>query len=181
MPSLVGSEMWIRARCIILPTNISELTEHDYLYNLSSHVDVADDYSLIALCHKEKLSNFVIAGRGSKKEMATSVVPIFVKSGKSTNIFINSIKKGSKVIISGSALSLGHHVAVTNNDLNMSKFASIIDGDSNAMRNALALNTNVYFVEFKLIPNNEIIGIYNPIDDKFINPFCISLSQVADH
>lgn len=165
---------------ITLPTNLKELVDYDYLYNLSSHIDVADDYSLIALCHKEKLSQFVIAGRGNKKEMTTSVVPLFIKSGKSTNIFINAINRGAKIIISGSALSLGHHVNVANNHLNMSKFAAAIDGDKDAMRNALAVNTDVYFVEFKLIPNNEIVGVYNPIDDKFINPFCITLSAVAE-
>lgn len=163
---------------INFPTSINELTG-DYLYSLTKHISVADNYSLVALCHKEKLSNFVIAGRGNKGEMSTSVVPLFVKAGKTDAPFIKEIKEASKVIISPSALSLGYHVNVANNDLNMGKFTALIDGDKDAMRNALALNTNVYFIEFKLIPNNEIVGVYNSIDDKFINPFGISRTAEA--
>lgn len=166
---------------INLPTSVNELTG-DYLYLLTKHISVADNYSLIALCHKEKLSNFVIAGRGNKNEMSTAVVPLFVKSGyidiKSDSTFIKSISSGEKLIISPSALSLGYHVNVATNDLTMGKFAALIDGDKDAMRNALALNTDVYFIEFKLIPNNEIIGVYNSIDDKFINPFSISRTAI---
>ena len=73
---------------IKLPTRIDEITP-EYLKAITSHIKVADNYSLIALCHKEKLSNFVIAGRNNKGEMSTAVVPLFVKTGYCGNCFVS--------------------------------------------------------------------------------------------
>lgn len=159
-----------------LPTSINEFTD-DYLKKVTESVIVADNYSLIALCHREKLANFILAGKNNKDRINTAVVPIFVKAGKITtsNCIINNIKTTSKLIISPSQLALGHHVNLINNTCTINKLIKYIDGDGYAYQNALKNNKEVYFLEFKIIPNCDIIGYYE--NEKFLdkndNPFKI--------
>lgn len=155
-----------------LPSKLDEITE-DYLINLTKSVEVAPNYSLIALCHREKLSAFILAGRKNKAEINTAVVPLYVKSGDIDNndSFIKSFKPTTKLLIPGSVLAMGLHVNVPNNNLTPSKFINVIEGDRDAYSNAIKLNSDVYFLEFKIVANNEIIGKFNESDNDFYNPF----------
>lgn len=159
---------------LTFPTYISELTP-DFLQRLTEVIQVADNYSLIALCHKEKLSAFVMAGKNNKSEMSTAVVPIFVKKGKTDSEFINSINVSEKLLITPTQLAIGLHVNVPGNTLTMGTLLKHIDGDGYAYQNALKESGNVYFIEFKLIPNCDILGVYkNENYTSFDNPFAIS-------
>lgn len=142
-----------------LPTKLNEITSH-YLTGIGAEVAVADNYVLVALCYKERISSFISTSRQNKDGIKTSVVPLFVKAGRTENEFVNNIKTGSKLIASGSSLSLGHHVVSRNNVLSISSFLSYIEGDNEVYTNALKHPEDVYFVELKLIPAVEIVGCY---------------------
>lgn len=169
-------------KCIInLPTSINEITPK-YLLDVTANIAVADNYSLIAICHKEKLSAFVLAGRNKKSEMTTSVVPIFVKRGFITddksigcpNNFNDFVTSGIRLLITPTAISMGLHVNVPENDITMGKFMAAIDGDGCAYQNASKHNETVYFIEFKLVPNCDILGAYGNKTKAFENPFAIT-------
>lgn len=173
---------------IFLPTSISELTP-EYFKSVTDEIAIADNYSLIALCHKEKLSAFVMAGKSKKNQMNTAVVPILAKKGNtissisqsSTNCFIYNAEIGNKLLISPTAMSLGLHVNVPMNTLTMSKFVDLIEYDNDAYKKAMILNADVFFVEYKIIANSEIIGAYKPeLRSTFDNPFKIVKCDATD-
>lgn len=165
---------------VTLPTSIKELTP-EYLGAITDEIAIADNYSLIALCHKEKLSTFVMAGRSKKNQISTAVVPIFAKRGETNVVFNTGIEVGDKLLISPTAMSMGLHVNVPMNTLTMGKFVDLIEGDTKVYQNALKHKEDVYFIEFKLIPNNEIIGIYKPNRRKdFENPFALEVVKEGE-
>lgn len=157
-----------------LPTNIKEITP-DYLLKITEDIKIADNYSLIALCHREKLSAFILAGKNKKNEMSTAVVPIFVKQGNTNAVFAGSINTCDKLLVAPSQLAMGLHVNVPKNTLTMGTLLNFIDGDGYAYKNALNYKEEVYFIEFKVIPNCDIIGIYKDYNNSdFDNPFAIT-------
>ena len=157
-----------------LPTSIEELTK-DYLINITNEVNVGNNYSLIALCHREKLSAFIMAGRNKKNDMSTAVVPIFIKHGSiTTDSHVNNINVGDKLIIAPSNMAMGLHVNISKNTLTMGTLLNFIDGDGFAYQNALKYKEQVYFIEFKIIPNCDIVGYYKDNNSTdFDNPFAV--------
>lgn len=158
----------------IFPTKLEELTP-DYLILVAKDVEVANDYTLIGVCYREKLSTIIVSSK-QNKNLTTAVVPIFIKSGISENGFVkDKCETGNKIIISPSQIALGHHVVCPENKITISNFLAYLDGDKDAYRNALNINSYVYFLEFKIVPNCDIIGIYKDSKEKvpFNNPFTI--------
>lgn len=146
---------------LILPTDLKEITPK-FLTSITEDVIVANDYSLVAVCYREKLSSIILSLK-QNKNLTTAVVPLFVKRGYTEeNKFQPFIEIGDKLLISASQLSLGYHVAVPNNPLNINKLLAYFDGDREAYTRALNITNNsyVYFLEFKIVPNCDIIAIY---------------------
>lgn len=163
-----------QTRIIILPTSVSEITP-EYLGGITDEIVVADNYSLIALCHKAKLSDFILAGRNKKQQLSTQVVPLFVKRGKTEWEFSSFIEVADKLLITPTAMSMGLHVNVPMNTLNVERIISIIEEDKGIFPKTVAIKDPVYFLEFKIIPNSDIQGIYKPKYRKdFDNPFAIT-------
>lgn len=164
------------SKSITLPTSIKEITA-DYLKAITDEILVADNYSLIALCHKEKLSSFILAGRNKKNQISTAVVPLFVKKGAPSKgvvntLFESNLNVGDKLIITPTDIMTGMHVRVPMNTLTVEGFLSAIEGDGYAYQNASKNPADVYFLEFKIIPNCAIQGIYKPtLRKEFTNPF----------
>lgn len=167
-----------------LPTSLADI-KADYLKSVTDEIVVADNYSLIAICYKEKLSSFIMAGRSKKNNISTAVIPLFVKHGSITSTtstidFISELNTADKLIIAGADIATGLHVGVPKNTITMNHLLSAIEGDSYAYQRAAAYKEDVYFVEYKIIPNCAIKGVYK--DDSnasFINPFAIE-TAVAD-
>ena len=163
-------------KSITLPTSIKEITP-DYLVAITNEILVADNYSLIALCHKEKLSSFILAGRNKKNQVNTSVVPLFVKRGapspgRTYTSFESNFTAGDKLIITPSDMMTGLHVRVPMNTLTVEGFLNAIDGDGYAFQNATKNASDVYFLEFKIVPNCAIQGVYkSTLREQFDNPF----------
>lgn len=143
------------------PTSLNEITP-EYLNEVTKNVHIADDYSLVGIVYHEKLFDLIIARKQAKKSFSAAIVPIFIRAGKTDSEFIKSAKCKDKIITQSVNLNLSYHVAAPQNTLSIDYFMRAIDGD-----NSLAgrYNNNYgqeqcFFVEFKLIPNNEIVGFY---------------------
>lgn len=144
------------------PTSIAEISD-DYLKAITNNVKVADNYSLLAIIYRETLGSMVLANKQKRSSMASGVIPVFVKAGKTDNEFINSLTLKDKVIIASSELMQGHQVNVVGNELSISKFWSILEKD----KSIASRYNNDYgkekccFIEFKLIPNCSLVGYYS--------------------
>ena len=156
------------------PTSIEEI-DADYLKAVTSNVHVAEHHSLIGIVYHEKLFDIIVSRKRNQKGLTAGVVPIFIKAGKTDTDFIQNAECKDKLIIPSSSLSLAYHVAAPKNVLSLDYFIRAIDSD-----NSLAKrydnnygNEQCYFVEFKIIPNNEIKGLYKEAEavdtSKYIN------------
>jgi len=148
------------------PTSLEEISV-DYLKAVTENVNVAEHHTLIGIVYHEKLFDIIVSRKRNQKGLTAGVVPIFIKAGKTDSDFIKTAECRDKLIIPSTSLSLGYHVAAPKNVLSLDYFIRAIDGD-----NSLAKrydnnygNEHCFFVEFKIIPNNEIKGIYKQAVD----------------
>lgn len=160
-----------------LPTSLNEI-EESYIAEVTNHVKIDANYTLIGVVFREKLSTLILAARKNKKNSDISVIPVFVKSGKTDNELINSLNIRDKLIISPSDIMMGYHISAPNNLLTINNFLDIIEGDINVYNKAMSIQDYCYFIEFKLVPNCNIHGAYNqPEVAEFVNPFVKKLAS----
>ena len=157
-----------------LPMELFDISAK-YLSNVTDHVRIADYHTLIGLVYHDKLGNIILARKQAKKTFTAGVIPIFIRSGKSDEDFLQGIKVKDKLIIPPADLAMGYHVTCPNNSLSLDVFINYLDKDPNVARR---YNNNYgygecYFVEFKIVPNCNIKGFYrtNPVlrNDQYIN------------
>lgn len=154
------------------PTSLSEITP-EYLAAVTDHIKVADNYTLVGLVYHETLGAIIIARKQSKKNITSGVLPIYIKSGNSENNFLNSAKVKDKLIIPTSQLNLAHHAVSPYNTISLDYFIRAIDEDItlfNRYKNYFG-NEECFFVEFKLVPNCDIVGYYSSDKPTFENPY----------
>lgn len=161
-----------------LPTSINEITPK-YIEEVTGHIKVNAEYSLVGLIFREKLSTLLIAARKSNKKSDISVVPVFVKAGETNSKFISGIHIMEKLVLAPSDIMLGHHVSTPLNLLTINTFLELTEGDSSLYNKMLTSNEYCHFIEFKLIPNCAIHGSYNPIDPTIKNPFITKVKDVS--
>lgn len=141
------------------PTSIDEISE-TYLKAVTDNVRVAAHHSLIGLVTRESIFNVVTTLKQKKKQVMTSVIPIFIKCGETDSDFIKSLNCKDKLIIPTNMLALSYHVKLPMNVLSIDYFMACADKDNEAGKNAIFCKDNVYFVDFKLIQNSAIVGGY---------------------
>lgn len=160
-----------------LPTSLNEIDE-SYIMEVTNHVKVDANYTLIGIVFREKLSTLVLAARKSKKNSDIPVIPIFVKAGETDSKFINSLNVRDKLIISSSDIMMGYHVSAPNNLITINNILDLLDGDMKVYNQLMASQEMCYFIEFKLVPNCNIHGAYGAIDVVgFENPFVKKLAS----
>lgn len=145
-------------------TSISEVTP-SYLSDVTRNIYVADNYILVALLCREKLSSAIIAMK-QNKPANTPTIPVFVKAGHIENSFMKSIAPCDKLIIAPSDVAMGNHVNAQYNEFSFNNVMSKFDGDGTAYQRIAQQikdsgeSDEVYFIEFKLIPAVNIKGYY---------------------
>ena len=160
-----------------LPTSLNEIDE-SYITEVTSHIKVDANYTLIGLIYREKLSTLVLAATRNKKTSDIAVIPIFVKAGESDSKFINSLNIKDKLIISPSDIMMGYHVSAPNNLLTINNILDLVEGDPVVNKKLMNINEQCYFIEFKLVPNCNIHGAYEkPKVTEFVNPFVTKVSE----
>lgn len=163
-----------------LPTSINEI-EKSYIYDVTKHVKLDANYSLIGVIYREKLSTIVLASRKNKKASDVAVIPIFVKAGKTDSEFINNLNIKDKLIISPSDIMMGHHISAPNNLITINNILDIIDGDIDVYNEIMKHNEQCYFIEFKLVPNCNIHGSYENLEvASFVSPFVTKISDINE-
>lgn len=165
------------------PTNLKELS-NDYLKQVTDGITVAPNYSLIGLVYHEKLANLIITCVNKKKNASIGVVPIFIKTSNGDNSIVNIAKLGQKLLIGHSQLELAYKCAVPNNTLNLDYFATVINNSIDTKLYEKAAKdvdqSEILFVDFKVIPNCDIIALYDDNITKTENPY-ITISTNKDN
>ena len=158
------------------PTSIGEISK-DYLTEISDTLHVADNYSLVALCYSEKLSTVILTARTAKQNAKIKVTPIFVKAGNCDIPFIKEGKMKQRVVTMQSQLSLGVHVNLPYHKLTLEFFANVVkDANDKTIYEKELANADsreCIFLEFKVIPNSDIMGLLDidvpPIDNNYVS------------
>lgn len=159
-----------------LPTTLSDITK-EYITNVTSHIEVDANYTVVGTVFREKLSTLILASRRNKKNSEISVIPIFVKAGKTDSELINKLDVGEKLIIAPSDIMLGHHLSTPTNLLTINTILNIMEGDTEAYNKVIGIQEYCYFIEFKLVPNCSIHGAYKDGCNDFVNPFVVRTGE----
>lgn len=163
-----------------LPTSLNEIDE-SYIAEVTDHIKVDANYTLIGVIFREKLSTLILVARKNKKNSDIGVIPIFVKAGKTDSDLINGLNIRDKVIISPSEIMTGYHISVPNNLLTINTILDILEGDVNTYNKLISNQEMCYFIEFKLVPNCNIHGAYKqPKAAKFVNPFVTKIASAPE-
>ena len=168
-----------------LPTSLNEITE-DYLLGVTNHIYVAPYYAIVAIVYRCQLG-FIISTSKRKKDLATAIVPIYVRSNPTSNSeettvkMFDSMKTGDKLIIAGTDIERGYHLTCPKNFITIDNIIRIYNSDTNFAKGVMMDNNFYYFVDFKLVPINDIKGFYSrEKDNSFVNPFVVNNSKVSN-
>ena len=164
-----------------LPTSLNEIDEK-YINDVTEHIVVDANYSLIGIVYRERLSTLALASRKNNKTSNIPVIPIFVKAGECDSKFIKSLWIRDKLIISPSDIMLGHHVSAPRNLITINTILDIIDGDTYTYNKLFNVKEECYFIEFKLVPNCNIHGAYKNLEiASFVSPFVTKISSETNN
>ena len=159
-----------------LPTKISEITS-DYLLSVTEDITVAPYHAIVATIYRCKLPEVISTSKKSRA-MAIAIVPVYVKSNlpleteKPTFDLIAKIKCGDKIIIAGTDLERGYQLSTPKNLITIDNIVKIYRYDNNFAKGVMTDQNYYYFVDFKLVPINDIKGFYEPSNvAAYINPF----------
>lgn len=159
-----------------LPTKLSEITP-DYLLSVTKDITIAPYHAIVATVYRCKLPE-VISSNKKSRAMAVAIVPIYVKSNlpleteKPTFDLIQNIKCGDKIIIAGTDLERGYQLSTPKNFITIENVLKIYNHDREFAKGVMADQNYYYFVDFKLVPINDIKGFYEPSNvAAYVNPF----------
>lgn len=144
-----------------LPTTLNEIS-NTYLTDVTAHINVADNYSLIGIVRHEKLKRLLIDFNQKKKNATTGVIPIFIKAGNTDNAFIKNAKLKDKITITGTQLTLSIHVPTPKNSLSLDKIMNVLTNTTDKdLYNDIVTDSDdreIFAIEFKLVPNADIVA-----------------------
>lgn len=175
------------------PTSIKEFTP-ELLDAITENVKLPKFHAIVILCYEVKLFDFAINIRANKPAN-TKVFPLLAKIDSEDADKINS-KVSDKIIIDRTTIERGHHLVIpimitSDNATNFLKqdeklMTNIIKGqvkdshvDDLIVQQMIDNKyNNIFIVEFKIIPINDIKGSISN-GSKVIDPFkIVSKEQV---
>lgn len=142
----------------VLPTKISEIPL-EYLVAQTNNIQVAPNYSLIALICKETPS--VIVSNSKKKNNGVSMcVPLFIKTaiGTDSRDFVAGLHLGDKLIMTGSDIAISQTIPGDNNVLDINYFLALVNENPTIYKDSILIQDKACFVSFKVVPNTYIHG-----------------------
>lgn len=163
---------------LLIPTDISEI-KRDYFDDVLKDVELAEHYCVVALCFREKL--FGLINGANKNSTATAVIPVIAKTkaGISENLKIaltdrSALERGVHLYIDDiNILSPSNIINYIMNDNELKR--SIISGDyfgDNKSKDKKSTKTQspyCWFIEFKILPLNDIVGTLPVVRDNTIS------------
>ena len=153
-----------------MPTSMSEVNMNviaDYV----KHVNVGNDYALIAVVFKERPITIVSVSK-QNKNASVSGVAVMIKSNTDDE-FIKGIKLGETIVISPSDIAMGHHVNSPANPLTPGFLLNLLQTNPDLNKKLMAIKVPTCFVDFKIVPVCNIhgsVGKYVPISQYYIAP-----------
>lgn len=156
---------------INIPTSRKDIT-NSYLEEVTQMLDIAPNYSLVALITIEEFVN-VVNPSTKKQSPFTAGIPVFVRAGETDDNFINNISCGQTIIISDSDLSMGHHINSPYNKISKGYLSSLLSQDKQLASNAWSINEKCYFLSFKLVPNCNIHGAISEEEPTVVDHYVV--------
>lgn len=153
-----------------MPTSMSEVNMNviaDYV----KHVNVSNDYALIAVVFKERPITIVSVSK-QNKNASVSGVAVMIKSNTNDE-FIKGIKLGETLVISPSDIAMGHHVNSPANPLTPGFLLNLLQTNTDLNKKLMGIGVSTYFVDFKIVPVCNIhgsVGKYVPVSQYYIAP-----------
>lgn len=153
-----------------MPTSMSEVNMNviaDYV----KHVNVGNDYALIAVVFKERPITIVSVSK-QNKNASVSGVAVMIKSNTNDE-FIKGIKLGETIVISPSDIAIGHHVNSPDNVLTPGFLLNLLQTNPDLNKKLMAIKVPTCFVDFKIVPVCNIhgsVGKYVPVSQYYIAP-----------
>ena len=153
-----------------MPTSMSEVNMNviaDYV----KHVNVGNDYALIAVVFKERPITIVSVSK-QNKNASVSGVAVMIKSNTDDK-FIKDVKLGETIVISPSDIAIGHHVNSPANVLTPGFLLNLLQTNPDLNKKLMAVKVPTYFVDFKIVPVCNIhgsVGKYVPVSQYYIAP-----------
>lgn len=164
---------------LLIPTDISEI-KRDYFDDVLKDVELAEHYCVIALCFREKL--FGLINGANKNSTATAVIPLIAKTktgiGENLKIALtdrSALERGVHLYIDDvNILSPANIINYIMNDNELKR--SIVSGDyfNNKSKDKKSIKTQspyCWFIEFKILPVNDIVGTIPVIRDNTISVY----------
>ena len=165
---------------INLPTDLAEVNE-EVLAKITANINLPKYYCIVAICKRVNLSHLILAAGGNKKysAMKVAVVPLLAKINSEDAELIKA-EVGKKVVIAASELERGDHLylssGATDNVVN-----KYINEDENIRKALMLANTEVYIIEFKIVPVNSIHGCIVKSNNILEDPFVVKTPAVEDN
>lgn len=153
-----------------MPTSMSEVNMNviaDYV----KHVNVGNNYALIAVVFKERPITIVSVSK-QNKNATVSGVAVMIKSNTDDE-FIKGIKLGETIVISPSDIAMGHHVNSPANPLTPGFLLNLLQTNPDLNKKLMAIKVPTCFVDFKIVPVCNIhgsVGKYVPVSQYYIAP-----------
>ncbi len=149
-----------------LPTKLSEIPI-EYLVDQTTSIQVAPNYSLIALICKETPS--VVISNYKKKNNGVGVcVPLFIKTAAGTDSkeYVAGLHVGDKVIMTGSDIAISQTIAGDDNVLDINYFLALVNENPTIYKDSILIKDKACFVSFKVVPNSYIHGHRFKVNDR---------------
>lgn len=149
-----------------LPTKLSEIPLA-YLFDQTVSIQVAPNYSLIALICKETPS--IVISNAKKKNNGTSMcIPMFIKTAEGTSAkeYVAGLHLGDKLIMTGSDIAISQTVAGEDNVLDINYFLAIVNENPTIYKDSILIQDKACFVSFKVVPNSYIHGHRFRVNDR---------------
>lgn len=153
-----------------MPTSMSEV-DMNVIADYVKHVNVSNNYALIAVVFKERPISIVSISR-QNKNASVSGVAVMIKSNTDDE-FIKDIKLGETIVISPSDIAMGHHVNSPANALTPGFLLNLLQTNPDLNKKLMAVKVPTYFVDFKIVPVCNIhgsVGKYVPVSQYYIAP-----------
>lgn len=181
---MIKLESKLKDYSLLIPTSVKEITPEHYEAMLNSLI-LQDHYCVIALVHKIKL--FSLASVVNAKNPPTvEVVPIIAKVCTPNEDIKERLKIGYRAVINRSSLEMGTYYNSAGNDITLTVVNNFIDDDKELRNDIITgdyfkeegkaiidsknASPKCCFVEFKIVPINNVIGAYE-IGGNKLHPF----------
>lgn len=176
---------------ILVPTEFSEITKED-IDALLAGVSVPEHYAVVALIYKERLYS-VVSNVKNKKTSMVQCIPVLCKLHGDA-VEAQSCRLMDKLIVANSSLERANIITIPENVLDPNTVGKYCNSDPDLAKSiilgeyfndgtltnhqAKELAPDCYFIDFRMIPVNEIVGAYKR-DVKVESTFKVPKEPIA--